>query len=100
MAAFGRLVSGDTVMAITELGQTTFFVLAVFAGGTGTVAVIRKSTSRVLIVVYGFAVLFAGLGLYGPEFLEPYGRVLRELLENGGKEAYTRFLQEAGAGKI
>lgn len=44
--------------------------------------------------------VFAGLGAFGPSFLDPYARFIGSVVEDPSPATYSAFLEKAGAGKV
>lgn len=80
------------------IGQLVFYFLALAAGAAGTVQIFKKGRWFIIAMTYIAAGGFCGVGLFGPNFLDPYGKFLATLSESA--ESYADFLKQVGAGEV
>jgi hypothetical protein len=80
------------------IGQLVFYFLALSAGVAGTVQIFKKGRWYIIAMAYIAAGGFCGVGLYGSDFLDPYGKFLSTLSESAG--SYADFLKKVGTGEV
>jgi hypothetical protein len=80
------------------IGQLVFYFLALSAGLAGTFQIFKKGRWFIIAIAYIAAGGFCGVGLFGPDFLDPYGEFLSTLSESA--ESYAGFLKQVGAGEV
>lgn len=80
------------------IGQLVFYFLALAAGVAGTAQIFKKGRWFIIAIAYIAAGGFCGVGLFGPNFLDPYGKFLATLSESA--ESYADFLKQVGAGEV
>ena len=80
------------------IGQLVFYLLALAAGVAGTVQIFKKGRWFIIAMAYIAAGGFCGVGLFGPNLLDPYGKFLATLSESA--ESYADFLKHVGAGEV
>lgn len=82
------------------IGQLVFYFLALAAGVAGTAQIFKKGRWFIIAMAYIAAGGFCGVGLFGPNFLDPYGKFLATLAESASAENYADFLKQVGAGEV
>src|SRR5688572_15933168 len=65
--------------------------------------VLRENKSKYILVLFVFGLAAAGLGAYGPMFLEPYGKFLQPLfaaVSSPTKPTYSELFHKIGNGSL
>lgn len=90
-------------MTLDTVGRVVLFLLALAAGIGTTVILLRAGTAVHIILGYGFAGLFGGVGGFGPSFITPYKeflQVLTDLVKPGETDAAKTALLKISSGDL